>query len=205
MARVMMYKRFERLWHWSQALLIISLLTTGFEVHGTYRLFGFEQARDYHITLAWTLIGLWVFAVFWHLTTGEWRQYIPSSRNKIAAMTRYYAVDIFMGGGHPFHKTRQQKHNPLQRTAYLLLHLLISPAIWISGWFYLFYSSWADWGLANLSLSTVALTHTAAAFAMLAFLVAHLYLAITMSTAPFGNVKAMITGYEDEEEEKTLA
>lgn len=198
MARVMMYKRFERLWHWSQAFLIISMLITGFEVHGLYTLFGFEKAVDLHIIFAWTLIGLWAFAIFWHLTTGEWKQYIPSSPNKIMAMMRYYAVDIFLGGGHPFHKTREQKLNPLQRMGYLSLHVLISPAIWISGLLYLFYTSWDEWGLSSMSLGTIALIHTAAAFAMLTFLVAHLYLAITMSKKPFGYVKAMITGYEDE-------
>ncbi|MEW8627461.1 MAG: cytochrome b/b6 domain-containing protein [Candidatus Thiodiazotropha sp.] len=198
MAKVMMYKRFERLWHWSQAFLIISMLITGFEIHGTLTLFGFEQAVDLHITFAWTLIGLWVFAIFWHLTTGEWRQYIPSSANKLMAMAKYYGVDIFLGGGHPFHKTREHKLNPLQRMAYLSLHVLISPAVWLSGLLYLFYTSWASWGLDWLSLTAIALIHTAAAFAMLTFLVAHLYLAITTSKEPFGYVKAMITGYEEE-------
>ena len=50
MARVMMYKRFERLWHWSQAFLIIAMMVTGLEVHGTYDLFGFEKAVDLHVT-----------------------------------------------------------------------------------------------------------------------------------------------------------
>ncbi|MET0122125.1 MAG: cytochrome b/b6 domain-containing protein [Candidatus Thiodiazotropha sp. 6PLUC9] len=198
MARVMMYKRFERLWHWSQAFLIISMLITGFEIHGTFSIFGFEKAVDLHIIFAWTLITLWIFAIFWHLTTGEWKQYIPSSANKLMAMAKYYGVDIFMGGGHPFHKTRAHKLNPLQRMAYLSLHSLISPAVWLSGLLYLFYTSWSAWGLDWMSLGGIALIHTAAAFAMLTFLVAHLYLAITTSKEPFGYVKAMITGYEEE-------
>ncbi|MES9860866.1 MAG: cytochrome b/b6 domain-containing protein [Candidatus Thiodiazotropha sp. LLP2] len=198
MAKVMMYKRFERLWHWSQAFLIISMLVTGFEIHGTFSIFGFEKAVDLHIIFAWALIGLWIFAIFWHLTTGEWRQYIPSSSNKLIAMAKYYGVDIFLGGGHPFHKTRAHKLNPLQRMAYLSLHILISPAVWLSGLLYLFYTSWSSWGLGWMSLGGIALIHTAAAFAMLTFLVAHLYLAITTSKEPFGYVKAMITGYEEE-------
>jgi len=67
----MVRKRFERLWHWSQALLIMAMLITGFEIHGTFHCLGFEQAVNTHIILAWTLIGLWNFAIFWHLTTGE--------------------------------------------------------------------------------------------------------------------------------------
>jgi thiosulfate reductase cytochrome b subunit len=114
------------------------------------------------------------------------------------AMAKYYGSDIFLGGGHPFHKTRAHKLNPLQRMTYLSLHVLISPTAWLSGLLYLFYPSWTSWGLSWLSLGVVALIHTAAAFAMLTFLLAHLYLAITTSREPFGYVKAMITGYEDE-------
>ena len=36
----------------------------------------FVKAVGYHTIAAWTLIGLWVFAIFWHFTTGEWKQYI---------------------------------------------------------------------------------------------------------------------------------
>lgn len=198
MSRVKFYSVFERFWHWSQALLILILLVTGFEIHGTFSLTGYELAVDLHILFSWALIVLWVFAIFWHLITGEWRQYIPSSRNRLIAMLKYYGVDIFMGGGHPFHKTRKEKLNPLQRMAYLSLHLLITPAIWISGWVYLFYSSWDMIGLGGLSLMGVALTHTAATFALLAFLVVHLYMTLTM-TKNFTDLKAMLTGYEEEE------
>lgn len=198
MSKILMFTRFERFWHWSQALLIISMLITGFEIHGSYHLFGFEQATTFHNMLAWTLIGLWVFAIFWHLTTGEWKQYIPSSPNKIIAMMKFYGYDIFLGGGHPFHKTRTQKHNPLQRMAYLSLHILLAPAIWISGLIYLFYTTLNSIIPGGLSLSIVAFVHTAAALAFVVFLVAHLYLAITMSDKPFGSLKAMISGYEEE-------
>ncbi len=198
MSRVMMYKGFERFWHWTQAVLILTLLFTGFNIHGTYQVFDFEQAVDIHVIAAWLLMGLWVLAIFWHFTTGEWKQYIPSSANKIVAMMKYYAIDIFMGGGHPHHKTRSQKLNPMQRMAYLSLHLIISPAIWISGLLYLFYPYWDTIGIGSWSLGTIALIHTAAAFALLAFLVVHLYLALTTSKEPLGYLKAMITGYENE-------
>ena len=200
MSSVKFYTRFERFWHWSQALLIISLLVTGFEIHGTFSWFGFEKAVDLHIILAWTLIVIWVFAIFWHLTTGEWRQYCPTCSSNITAMIKYYAVDIFMGVGHSFHKTRTEKLNPLQRMAYLSMHLLIAPAIWISGWLYLFYTDWDVVGLKGvLSLEPVALVHTAAAFAVLAFLVAHLYLSLTMSRK-MADLRAMLTGYEVEKD-----
>ena len=198
MQQVLMYNRFERLWHWASGFLIIALLVTGFEIHGTYKLMGFETAVDSHIISAWSLMGIWFLGVFWHTVTGEWRQYIPSSANKLVAMMKYYGIDIFLGGGHPHHKTRKEKLNPMQRLAYLSLHVVILPFSVLSGLFYLFYPYWADIGLESWGLLLIALIHTALAFAMLTFLVMHLYLALTTSDERLGYLKAMITGYEKE-------
>ncbi|MBA4383024.1 MAG: cytochrome b [Sideroxydans sp.] len=194
--KIYVFKRFERFWHWSQALLIIGMLITGFEVHGSYTLFGFEHAVSYHTVFAWSLITLWVFAIFWHLTTGEWKQYIPTTE-KVVAMVRYYSVGIFKGEPHPYRPTQLKKHNPLQRLAYLGVLLLIGPLLWLTGWFYLFYGDWAAWGVNDiLSLEWVAFFHTVGAFMMLTFLIAHLYLTTTGHT-PTAHIKAMVTGWEE--------
>ncbi|MCU7798282.1 MAG: cytochrome b/b6 domain-containing protein [Candidatus Thiodiazotropha sp. (ex Semelilucina semeliformis)] len=198
MTRAIFFTRFERFWHWSQSLLIILMLITGFEIHGTYELLGFETAINVHTIAAWVLIGLWLLALFWHTTTGEWRQYVPADADSMLAMVRYYSVGIFFGAAHPFHRRRAEKHNPLQRMAYLMLTMIISPVIWLSGLLYLFYQKWSVIGLQGLPLELVALTHTLAAFAMLAFLVAHVYLAISTSEKPFGHLKEMLWGYGDE-------
>jgi thiosulfate reductase cytochrome b subunit len=200
MQRVYLYSRFLRLWHWLQALLVITLLLTGFEVHGTIHLFGYEEAAGYHRLAAWTLLGLWALAWFWHLTTGEWKQYIPSPIDRILAMMRYYGLGIFKGDPHPFHKDRWHRHNPLQRMAYLSLHIMIGPVIWISGLAYIFYPYLAEYGM---SLAPIALLHTLGAFLMLAFLIVHLYLALTTSERPFSFLKGMITGYEEIDDEKS--
>ncbi|TNC99596.1 MAG: cytochrome B561 [Gallionellaceae bacterium] len=194
--KIYVFKRFERFWHWSQALLIICMLITGFEVHGSYSLFGFEHAVSYHTVLAWSLVTLWVFAIFWHLTTGEWKQYIPTT-DKVVAMMRFYSVGIFKGEPHPYRPTKLKKHNPLQRIAYLGVLLFIGPLLWLTGWFYLFYGDWAVWGVNGfLSLEWVAFFHTVGAFMMLTFLIAHLYLTTTGHT-PTAHIKAMVTGWEE--------
>lgn len=193
--KIYIFKKFERFWHWSQAALIIFLMLTAFDIHGTYTIFGFEQAVFLHRTAAWTLVGLWIFAIFWHLTTGEWRQYIPTTKN-VVAMIQYYALGIFKNAPHPHRQTQLTKHNPLQRLAYLGVLLFISPLIWITGWLYLFYDQWEAWGLGNLSLEWVATGHTIGAFLMLTFLIAHIYL-ITAGATLTSHLKAMITGWEE--------
>jgi thiosulfate reductase cytochrome b subunit len=194
--KVYIFKRFERFWHWTQAATIIFLLLTGFEVHGAYKLFGFAQAANLHTIAAWTLITLWVFAVFWHFTTGEWRQYIPTL-DKVGAMIKYYLTGIFTDAPHPFRATTLTKHNPLQRLAYLFLWLVITPIIWFSGWFYLFYGQWRDWGVDGfLSLEWVAFFHVLGAYMILVFVIAHTYL-ITAGHTVTSHLKAMITGWEE--------
>lgn len=193
--RIYIFEGFERFWHWAQAALIITLLLTGFEIHGSYKLFGFYKALDTHTTAAWALIGLWVFAIFWHVTTGEWRHYIPTT-DKLLVIARYYASGIFRGEPHPFKPSSLNKHNPLQRLTYLGILVCVSPLLWITGWLLYFYGSWKAWGLETLSLEAVAVAHTVGAFLMLAFLISHLYL-VTTGRTPTAHLKAMVTGWEE--------
>lgn len=194
--KLMIFKRFERFWHWAQAALIMVLLFSGFEIHGAYRILGFEDAVTTHRAIAWSLVTLWVFAIFWHLTTGEWKQYIPTLK-KVDAMVKYYLLGIFIRAPHPFRQTMLRKHNPLQRLAYLFQWVVISPMIWATGWAYLFYAEWGYWGVDQyLKLEDVAFFHAVAAFMMLSFLIAHLYL-ITTGKTVWAHMRAMITGWEE--------
>lgn len=194
--KVLMFKRFERFWHWLQALLIIVLLITGFEIRGTYSLQGFAFAVELHRVAAWALVILWIFAIFWHFTSGEWRQYIPTLKN-VDAMIRYYLLGIFTNAPHPFRPSVTRKHNPLQRLAYLFLWVVVSPMIWLSGWLYMYYHSWSGTEIgAWLTLDTVVFVHVLGAFMMLVFLIVHLYL-ITTGATVLSHLKAMITGFEE--------
>jgi len=81
--KIYLYTRYERLWHWLQALMIISLIITGLEIHGTYKLFGFQTAVNIHNFVGLTWLILFAFFVFWLFTTGEWKQYIPTTKKTV--------------------------------------------------------------------------------------------------------------------------
>lgn len=193
--RLYVFKRFERLWHWTQAALTLLMIFTGFEIHGTYSVLGFEQAVDLHTTAAWGLMVLWLFVIFWHVTTGEWHHYVPTTKNFIN-MIYYYAFGIFSGSSHPFHATEQEKHNPLQRLTYLMLGVGLMPAIWVTGLLVLFYNMWPEFGLEDLSFGWIAAIHTLLAFLLMTFLVLHLYLTTTGPRLT-SQLRAMITGWEE--------
>ena len=202
MKKVLVYKAFERFWHWMQAGLILFLAFTGFEIHGSYTFFGFEDAVKYHNIAAYTLIVLIIFAIFWHLTTGEWRQYVPTLEH-IKAQLNYYILGIFKNSPHPTRKTVLSKLNPLQKLTYFGLKVLVIPVIVTSGLLYTLYRYPQRHRIEALnveSLQLIAIVHTIGAFLLLTFIIVHLYLITTGKTVT-SNLKAMLTGYEELEDE----
>jgi thiosulfate reductase cytochrome b subunit len=192
------YRRFERFWHWAQAALILFLAVTGFEIHGAIGFFGFDHAVRYHSAAAIVLLVLIAFAGFWHFTTGEWRQYVPTSEN-LRAQAEYYLHGIFRDAPHPIRKTVLSKLNPLQKLVYAGLKTILIPLMVVTGLVYMFYRYPQRYEVVALNLSGlrwIAVVHTVGAFLLVAFVIAHIYLGTTGQTVT-SNLKAMITGYED--------
>jgi thiosulfate reductase cytochrome b subunit len=199
MFNIYLYTRYERFWHWLQMVLIFLLLVTGLEVHGLYTLFGFEQAVEIHNFVGLTWLIAFAFFVFWVFTTGEWKQYIPTTK-KMLAVIRYYTYGIFRGESHPVPKRKEAKHNPLQRLTYLSLAALLLPIQMATGFLYWGYNSWNDWGITGLPLALVVFVHMAGAFAIFSFIIVHVYMTTTGHSI-FAHIKAMITGWEEVEED----
>jgi thiosulfate reductase cytochrome b subunit len=199
--QVTIYKGFERFWHWSQAAMILLLALSGFEIHGSLQFFGYSQAVKIHNTTAIALLVLIAFAIFWHITTGEWRQYIPT-RKYVRAYIDYYLIGIFRNAPHPTKKTTLSKLNPLQKLVYFSLKALLMPAMVSTGLLYYFYRYPQRYGIESLTikgLETIAILHTVGAFVLISFLIVHLYLITTGATIT-SNLKAMITGVEELED-----
>lgn len=200
--KVYVYRAFERFWHWMQAILIIFLAFSGFEIHGSYSFFGFEEAVFYHNIAAYLFIVLIVFAIFWHFTTGEWKQYIPTYKN-LVKQVKYYLWGMFKNEPHPTKKTVLRKLNPMQKLTYFGLKVLVIPIMVSSGILYMLYRYPQSHEIKYLnidSLEIIALVHTLAAFFLVSFVIVHLYLITTGETLT-SNLKAMFTGYEELEDD----
>jgi len=198
MKKVYIYKGFERFWHWSQAALIIFLMISGFEIHSSYHFMGFEYAVYYHNIAAYALILLYILSFFWHFVTGEWRQYIPSTKD-LMNQIEYYLIGIFKHKPHPTKKSPSNKFNPLQRLVYLGLNIILIPMMIISGIIYMLYRFTYLGKIESLNISDItmpATIHTIGAFLIVTFLIIHLYLITTGHTITSG-LKGMLTGYED--------
>jgi len=189
--KVYLYTRFERLWHWLQGAIIIVLLITGFEIHGTYELMGFQTAVEIHNFVGLTWIFLFAFFAFWLVITGEWRQYMPTTK-KLIDVILYYAYGIFKGQAHPVQKSVGAKHNPLQRMAYLGISAMLLPVQMVTGLVYYLYNMMP----ATFSLSVLAIGHTLVAFLLVNFMIIHVYMTTTGHSL-FSHIAGMITGWEE--------
>ena len=199
MKKVYIYRKFERFWHWTQTLIILTLALTGFEIHGSYHLFGFKRAVLIHDNAAFTYMGLLILIFFWLFITGEWRMYMPTKKH-IYEQVEYYLHGIFHGAEHPTNKTMYHKFNPLQQGTYFALDFIILPVMVITGVLYIFFADFLKFHN-GYAIEPLAYIHVAGAFVLMGFVIAHVYLTTT-GYKPMSAIKAMITGWEEMSDEE---
>lgn len=196
-----MYRFYERLWHWTMASGIIILAITGLEIHytGQFQLFGLNAAVAIHNILAAILIINAALSLFYHLVTGEIKQFFHFNRQFIQetlVQTWYYIYGMFKGSPHPIPKTTERKLNPLQQLTYIFLLNILLPFQVITGMLMMAVGQWPAFAEKTGGLSLIAPIHNLGSWFFLTFLVVHIYLTTTGHTV-FSNIKAMITGYDE--------
>lgn len=199
MQKIKLYTRFERFWHWTQMALVLLLTLTGFEIHGNFSLFGFENSVRLHNASAWSFMGLAVVSILFMLFSHQYVNFIPTTK-KLKEQIQYYTLGIFRKDPHPTTKSMFNKLNPLQRLIYAGLLILIFPVQIITGLVYMYYH-YPQNPIDAAGLEAAAITHTIGAFMVVAFILLHMYMTTTGHSVS-SNVKAMITGFEEEEEQK---
>ena len=198
-----MYSRYERIWHWLQAFVILALAVTGFEIHApeSYRLFGFETAVSIHYLLGFLLILNAFLGFFYNLSTGEINQYFSSSPDFVTMAFRqalYYLRGIFRGEPHPFEKKRYGKLNPLQKLTYVAILNVLLPVQILTGLLLWGTQRWPDTVGRIGGLPVLGAVHTIGSWLFVAFVLMHVYLTTTGRT-PLAYMRAMITGWEETE------
>lgn len=198
--KIYMYEAYERFWHWLQAIGIVILLLTGLVIHRP-SLAGFLSYRHVvavHNILAALLILNAALSLFYHLTTGQIRQYLPRPYGffeDAIVQAKYYMQGIFRNDAHPFAKTPEDKLNPLQRITYFGILNVLLPLQGLTGILMWVGQKWPE--LAGLAggLPFLAPFHTLTAWLFAAFILGHVYLTTT-GTTPLEATRGMITGWE---------
>ena len=195
---VVIFKHFERFWHWAQSLMILILLLTGLEMHGLFQLFGFASALEKHNLIGFVWTALIVLIYTWIATTGEWQQYFPTFKG-VKKTIYFYMLGVFKGEKHPHHMTPEDKFNPLQRLGYIAILFALLPLQVISGFAFYFFPDLRAAGVIG-HVDWIAILHTLNAYALLSFVVIHLYM-ITFGEKLSTHIKEMITGIEELDDE----
>ena len=201
--RVYMYTIYERLWHWIQAIVILLLIFTGLIIHkpDMFGIFDFKYSVQVHNVLGFILFADALFSAFYHLASGEIKQYLPQPsgffHNMIEQAT-FYVKGIFTDEEHPFEKTPQHKLNPMQQLTYFGILNVLLPLQVVSGITIWGMQMWPWLGQNLGGLPVLAPIHSLIAWLFASFIVLHIYLTTTGHT-PLAGIQSMIDGWDEVE------
>ncbi len=203
--RVYILALWLRLWHWTNAFLIIIQTITGLSLHfarpGAF-LMDFSLARGLHYFCGACLCVTYGVYVVGNIVSGNWHQITPTLKGflgRAAKQARYYAYGMFKGETDPFPPTPEQNLNPLEQITFWILMYLVVPVLLLTGLMFMFPQFTPDtlWGVDGLL--PIAVAHYAMAFIIICFMALHVYFATTGDTL-FSMVKMMLTGWHEPEE-----
>jgi thiosulfate reductase cytochrome b subunit len=209
MKKVFLHTLTIRIWHWINALIVIALMITGFQL----RVPGVEEiARDMavwipeysvavliHKYLGYAMALSFFFWSVYIVVSGSFRAHYvlrPADLPVMGKQAYYYLFGVFAGNENPFIPTSEGKFNPLQKIAYGSVMLVITPVIVITGILFsdiFFFRSVIDW-LGGVRLLDA--LHVVASYLFVLNLIVHLYMC-TMGHHIFDHIKAMILGFEE--------
>ena len=190
-----------RAWHWTNALLIITLTITGVSLHfaapGRF-LVEFSLAARIHNIAGIVLAIAYAFFFIMNIVSGNGTQYFPRSPvvEGCIRQARWYIWGIFRGEPHPYEPTEDVKFNPLQSLLYWIIAYMVLPVVIITGLIFFFPTVTPDRVFGLDGLLPVAFLHYVSAAVIVMFLIAHVYLGTTGKTLT-SMYKMMVTGWHE--------
>lgn len=207
MQRIYVHPLPVRIWHWINASGFVAMILTGIQIRyiGLVDLISFEVAVDLHNWIGFLLIGNFFIWLLFYLFTDKIKVYHPELSpvkyfRRSFRQLQYYGYGIFKGDPNPHHVSAYRKFNPLQSMSYQIIMLLIVPLQFYTG--LLLWDVKLFFGTVELlgGVRVVDTVHVLLFIVLTFFIFIHAYLA-TLGHTPTAHIKAMITGYEEIEEE----
>jgi len=196
-----------RIWHWINASGFVLLILTGLQIRylGVVDVLPFKVAVTVHNWVGFTLIGNFFIWLLFYLFTDKIRVYHPELspakyfRDSFRQI-QYYGYGIFKGEPNPHHVSAYHKFNAVQSMSYQIIMMLIVPVQ--------FYTGLLLWDVKRFAgaveffggVRVVDTVHVLIFIVFVLFLFVHIYLA-TLGHTRTAHLKAMVTGYEEVEEE----
>ncbi|RII26208.1 MAG: cytochrome b [Geobacter sp.] len=195
-----------RIWHWLNALGIVTLCITGLQIRFPeyVNIFGTYKAAIRLHNTAGIVVSisyfLWLF-YYMFVTRSLAKLYVPNLEDIKRGFLRqalFYCFYYFKGSPNPHHETPDNKFNPLQKAGYLVIMLVLLPLVIFTGVLIMNVAPLRELILVAGGIKMLVSAHYLIACSFLAFLFVHVYLA-TMGHTPFAHFKPMWTGWEESE------
>lgn len=193
-----------RAWHWTNALLIITLAVTGISLHFAdpkLPLVEFSLAARIHDIAGLALVAAYTFFVIANIVSGNWWQYVPKPPGVIErgrAQAKWYMSGIFRGEPHPYRVSEEANFNALQALSYWLIMYMVMPVMLLTGITFLMPEFAPDRFFGFDGLLPVAILHYLTGAVIVMFMIAHIYLGTTGRTAT-SMFKTMVHGWHEHE------
>ncbi|GAA0546313.1 thiosulfate reductase cytochrome b subunit [Rhizomicrobium palustre] len=196
-----------RIWHWTNALGMILLALTGIQIRyvDLINIVSYKNAVMIHNYTGFVVIANFFVWLAFHLITAESRNY-HAELNPVKMFKGclnqlvYYGYGMFQGWKNPFHIAKYKKFNPLQGLTYQIVMFVFVPLQILTGlmlWDVTRFSKIVDFLGGVRVVDTV---HVIIFTIIACYIPFHAYLA-TLGRTPGEHIHAMITGYEEVEEE----
>lgn len=196
-----------RIWHWLNALGIVTLCITGLQIRFPeyVNIFGtYKSAITLHNTAGIVVsisYGLWLF--YYMFVAGTLAKlYVPNLEDLKSGIFRqafFYFFNYFLGRPNPHHSTPDNKFNPMQKAAYLMIMLVLLPLVILTGILLMNVAPLRELILIVGGIKVLVSAHFLIACCFFAFLFVHIYLA-TLGHSPFAHFKPMWDGWEEVED-----
>lgn len=198
-----------RIWHWLNALGIVTLGISGAQIRFPeyVSLFGsYKSAILLHNTAGLLVAISFSFWFFYYtcVTHKMARLYVPNRDDLEHGLVRqavFYFWNYFQGKPSPHHPTPENKFNPLQKSAYLAIMFVLVPLVSLTGILLMNVAPLRGLVLFIGGLKLLVGVHFILACSLFAFLFTHIYLA-TLGRTPTAYLKPMWTGWEEMEAEE---
>lgn len=195
-----------RIWHWINALGIVTLCITGIQIRFPeyVNIFGtYKAAIRLHNTAGITVsIFYAVWLGYYLIVKGNlFKLYVPNTYDLKMGIFRqvlFYFYYFFKGGASPHHASPDDKFNPMQKVAYMGLMLALMPLVIATGILILNVAPLREWIILLGGIKILVSAHFLIACCFFAFLFVHVYLA-TMGHTPLAHFKPMWDGWEEVE------
>ena len=196
-----------RLWHWTNAFGFIALILTGVQIRyvDLIGLMSFKAAVNVHNAVGLLLVGNYFVWLGFYLFTDKIRVYHPEMSplkhfRESFRQAQFYGYGIFKGDPNPHHVSAYHKFNALQSMTYQIIMQLLVPLQFVTGillWDLKRFAGAVEFFGGVRVVDTV---HVLLFIFFTAFIFVHPYLA-SLGHTPLAHFKAMITGYEEVDEQ----